>query len=208
MTNKISRKAVEVPDTDLLKDKECTTKRNKRSKKHVRKKHVNHPTILSRWHASESHNTSLSDIGWKEKKHNDRIALKKHIYVAARAERIGPRQSLNQRPDLAQAKRMQTIARRKNSTRQQNQPSQSTSTTKKITTVRKENSTTRLTLKQAGIFSKSRGESCRQLRHRLQTAIKPIGTRTIEILSTLQNLTICELFSELGPVPVAWRKTS
>ena len=49
----------------------------------------------------------------------DRIAVEKHIYTAARAERIqiannriltikaegGPQQPLNQRPDFAQAKR-------------------------------------------------------------------------------------------------------
>ena len=48
----------------------------------------------------------------------DRIAAEKHIYIAARAERIqnskhwiltlnkeGPQQPLNQRPDFAQAKR-------------------------------------------------------------------------------------------------------
>ena len=53
------------------------------------------------------------------------------------------------------------------------------------------NSTTRLTLKQAGCSTKSRS-----------------GTRAVGILSILQGLTICEFFSELGPVSVAWRKTS
>ena len=83
-------------------------------------KHGSHPTILSRWYASESYRKSLYDIGWRE--HHimlyDRIAVEKHIYVAARAERIqhpkhwiltinaeGPQQLLNQRPDFAQAKR-------------------------------------------------------------------------------------------------------
>ena len=64
---------------------------------------------------------SLSATGWKE--HNiilyDRIAVEKHFHVATRAERIqnskdwtltsnaegGSQQSLNQRPDFAQAKR-------------------------------------------------------------------------------------------------------
>ena len=31
------------------------------------KKHGNHPTILSRWYASETYRTSLSPIGWTEK---------------------------------------------------------------------------------------------------------------------------------------------
>ena len=34
------------------------------------KKHGCHPTILARWYASESYRTSLSDIGWQEKRHN------------------------------------------------------------------------------------------------------------------------------------------
>ena len=79
-------------------------------------KHVCHPTILSRWYASEL----LYDIGWKEKllMLYDRIASEKHIYVATEAERTqnsnhwiltlhteGPQPPLNQRPDFAQAKR-------------------------------------------------------------------------------------------------------
>ena len=84
------------------------------------KKHGNHPTVLSRWYASESYRDSLSDIGWKENDImlHDRIALEKHIYVATEAERIqnskyctltlcaeGPQQPLNQRRDFAQVKR-------------------------------------------------------------------------------------------------------
>ena len=74
----------------------------------------------------------------------------------------------------------------------------------KTTTAKRtsKNSTTRLTLKQDGGSSKSRGETCRQLRHPRQTGIKPIGRRAIGILSILQGLTICEKkkISELGPV--------
>ena len=84
-------------------------------------KHGRHPTILSRWYADEEYRKSLSAIGWEE--HHvmlyDRIAVEKHIYTATRAERIqnskhwiltinaggGTQQSLNQRPDFAQAKR-------------------------------------------------------------------------------------------------------
>ena len=75
-----------------------------------------HPTILSRWYAD-------ADYRQGGKEHHimlyDRIALEKHIYTATRAERIqnsklwiptinaegGTQQSLNQRPDLAKAKR-------------------------------------------------------------------------------------------------------
>ena len=39
-------------------------------KKARQKKHGNHPTILSRWYASESYRNSLYDLGWREKKHN------------------------------------------------------------------------------------------------------------------------------------------
>ena len=117
------------------------------------KKHGSHPTILSRWYASEKYRTSLSLIGWKEKRTmpHDSIALEQRIYIATRAERIqnskhwiltlnaqGPQQPLSQQPDFAQT--MQTIARRalgKDSARLQNHPSQSTSTTKKRTAVRR-----------------------------------------------------------------------
>ena len=115
-------------------------------------KHGRHPTILSRWYGDEEYRKSLSAIGWKE--HHimlyDRIALEKHIYIATRAERIqdskhwivtanaegGTQQSLNQRPDFAQAKRecKHTIARRahgKNPTRIQSHSSQSTNKTAK-----------------------------------------------------------------------------
>ena len=48
------------------------------------------------------------------------------------------------------------------------------STKKKENNISKEskNSTARLTLKQDGDSTKSRGETCRQLRHRRQTGIK------------------------------------
>ena len=112
------RTAVVVPNTDLLKDKECTTMRSKCLRKPDRE--ARRPSILSRWYACDEYRKSLSDIGWRE--HHlmlyNRIALEKHIYVATRAERIqkskhwiltliaeGPQQPLNQRPDFAQAKR-------------------------------------------------------------------------------------------------------
>ena len=53
-----------------------------------------------------------------------------------------------------------------------------------------------------------RGPTCRQLRHRRQSGTKPIGRRAIGILSILQALTSGEIFSELGQVSGAWRKTS
>ena len=101
------RTAVVLPNTDLLKDKECTTKRNRCWKMHVRK-------------STENTQRYCHEIGWKEKDIMlfDRIVLEKQLFVAKRAERIqnskhwiltlnakGPRQPLNQRPDFAQAKR-------------------------------------------------------------------------------------------------------
>ena len=89
-------------------------------KKARQQKNGRHPTIVSRWYASESYRNSLYAIGWREKRIMlyDRNALEKHLYVATKAERIqnskhwiltinaeGPQQPLNQRPDFAQAKR-------------------------------------------------------------------------------------------------------
>ena len=89
-------------------------------KKERQKKHGRHPTILSRWYASESYINSLYAIGG-ENNHiilHGRVALEKHIYVATKSERIrnskhwiltinaeGPQQPLNQQPDFAQARR-------------------------------------------------------------------------------------------------------
>ena len=80
-------------------------------------KHGCHPTILSRWCGEEEYRKSLSAKGWKQ--HHiilyDGIAVEKHIYIATRAERIqnskrwiftiNAEETLNQRPDFAQAKR-------------------------------------------------------------------------------------------------------
>ena len=84
-------------------------------------KHGRRPTILSRWCTDEEYRKSLSALRWKE--HHtmlyDRIAVEKHMYIAARAERIqnskhwnltinaeaGTQQSLNERPHFAHAER-------------------------------------------------------------------------------------------------------
>ena len=121
-----------------------------------------HPTILSRWYADEEYRKSLSATGWKE--HHimlyDRIAVERHIYTATRAERIQnskhwiltinaeerTQQSLNQRPDLAQA------------------TSQSNNSEKDTNLRATKNMTTWLTLKHVGGSSKGRGKTCRQIR--------------------------------------------
>ena len=50
-------------------------------KKARQQKHGRHPTIRSRWYASEAHRNSLYAIGWREKHVMlyDRIALEKHV---------------------------------------------------------------------------------------------------------------------------------
>ena len=127
----------------LLKDKECTIKRNRCSKRHARKCTE---TTQQYFHDGTPANRTEPLIGWKEKgiMLYDRIALKKHFHVkhwilTLNAE--GSLQPLNQRPDSCSSeKRMQTIARRapgKDPARLQNHHSQSSSKTKKRTTVRR-----------------------------------------------------------------------
>ena len=81
------------------------------------------------------------------------------------------------------------------------------------------NMTTRLTLKQVGGYTNSRGWNLQTnssgsqaylqtLGHRRQPWTEPIGRRAIGIPSIPQALTTGEFFSGLGPVSVAWRKTS
>ena len=181
-------------------------------KKTRQRKHGHHPTILSRWYASESYRDSLSEIGWKEKDAMlyDRIALEKHVYVATEAERIqnskqwvltlnaeGPQQPLNLRPDFAQATREckrlhdEHLAR----TRQDYRTTRAVNKfdkEKNSSSKESKNSTTRLTLELVGGSTQSRGETCRQLRHRHRIGIEPIGRRAVGILSILQGLTICD----------------
>ena len=105
----------------LLKDKRCTSVRSKCLRKPDTESTEAILRYFSRWYRDEEYSKSLSDIGWRG--HHiisyDRIALEKHTYKAARAERIqiannwiltansegGTQLPLNQRPDFAQAKR-------------------------------------------------------------------------------------------------------
>ena len=190
-------------------------------KKARQKKHGSHPTILSRWYASETYRTSLSLIGWKKDTMlHDRIVLEKHICVATRAERIqiskhwiltlnaeGPQQPLNQRPDFAQAKRDCKRLHDENLARTQ----QDFRTIPRSRQVRQREEQQIEGIEEfdyavVGGSTKGRGETCRQLRHRHQIGIEPIGRRAVGILSILQGLKICDLSSELGPVSVFWRK--
>ena len=152
-------------------------------KKARQEKHGRHPTILSRWYADEEYRKSLSATGWKE--HHimlyDRIAVERHIYTATRAERIQnskhwiltinaeerTQQSLNQRPDLTQAKR--ECKRFMTSTwqgpKKNTGPFLAVNNSAKDTNLRAtKNMTTWLTPKQVGGSTKGRGKTCRQIR--------------------------------------------
>ena len=157
-----SRKtAVVEPSTDLLKDKECTTQRNRCSKRARQKKHGNHPTILSRWYGDEDNRKSLSAMAWDEhhKILYDRIALEKHIYTATRAERI---QNSKHWILTANAEGGRTTKLRA-----------------------MKNTTTQLTRKQVAGSTDSRGPTCKQLRHHRQRGTKPSGRRGFGILNIL-----------------------
>ena len=81
-------------------------------------KHGNHPTIFSRWYEQEGYRKSLAEhnIDEKEVMLFDRIALERHDYSAAKAERMqnaknwilrrnadGPQKPLRKRPEFAVA---------------------------------------------------------------------------------------------------------
>ena len=183
--------------------------------------------IFSQWYASESYRDSLSEIGRKEKDMMlfDRIALEKHVYVATKAQRIqnskhwiltlnaeGPQQALNQPPDFAQAKRECKRLHDEHLARTQ----QDYRTIPRSDQVRQGNEKQfegteefdyAVVPKTGWRFYKGSRRN-RQLRHRHRIRIEPIGRRAIGILCILQGLTILWFFSELGPVSVAWRKTS
>ena len=140
---------------DLLKDRRCTTRRNRCFKRPVRKKHGRHPTIISRSYADEEYRKSLwaIRIGEQQTMLFDRIALEKH-YTSTKADRIQNTKHLDspfeRRWTSATSqsatgtrqsnKRVQTTARRapgKDPAKLQTHPSQPTSSTKKRTTVRR-----------------------------------------------------------------------
>ena len=108
-------------------------------------KHGRHPTILSRWYASQSYRDSLCAIGWSEhhKMSYDRIAVEKHIYVATKSERIQNSKhwilTVTAEGPNNHSTKMPTIARRspgKDPRRIWNHSSQSTNKTAKRTTFR------------------------------------------------------------------------
>ena len=82
----------------LLKDKRCTTRRDRCSKKAREEKYGCHPTIRSRWYADEEYRKSLSARGLKEdhKMLHDRNDVEKRKDLSSHS---------NQRPDFAQARR-------------------------------------------------------------------------------------------------------
>ena len=110
-----------VPNMDLLNGNECTSRLKEMLQKKARQpKHGGCKTILERWHKDDTYRNSLSLIGWTEEQiiEHDKIALEDHSHVATKPERIqntkhwvlrlnqdGSQQPLNQRHDIAQAKR-------------------------------------------------------------------------------------------------------
>ena len=109
------------PSTELMKDKRCTTRRNRCLRKQDKKSTGAIPQVFDDGTPMQTTGSRFFDVGWREFHIilYDRISLEKHIYKATRAERIqiannwiltansegGPQPPLNQRPDFAQAKR-------------------------------------------------------------------------------------------------------
>ena len=140
----------------------------------------------------------------------DRIAVEKHICTATRAERIQnskhwiltinagrPQQSLNQRPDLVQAKRECKRLHDEHLARTQEEyraipRSQQIRQRKGHQFEGNEESDYVVDPKTGWRFY--RGPTCKQLRHRRQRGTKPIERLAIGILSILQALTTGEFF--------------
>ena len=61
-----------------------------KAKDTLKKAKKNHPTILSKWKAKQSYQTSLEEhgVGEKEIMLYDQIALEKHDHTATKAEQI------------------------------------------------------------------------------------------------------------------------
>ena len=193
----LRRTAVVGPNTDLLNDKRCATRRNRCSKRPDKGKHGRHPTILSRWYGFEEYRKSLWVIGWKEhhKMLYDRIDLEKHIYIATRAERIQnskrwiltaiaeePQQPLNQRPNFAQAKREYKLLHDEHLARTPEKYRAIPCSSEKDNNLRAtKNTTTRLTLKQIGGSTKgSRGKPADSFVRVAKVAPKPLEDEQLE----------------------------
>ena len=161
-------------------------------KKKRQEKQGCHPTILSRWYASESYRNSLYDIRWREKhnvvRQNRRGEADLHrykIWENSKFEALDSHDKCRRTSATTQStarlcsseKRMQTIAWRalgKDPRRIQSHSSQST------------NKTAKRTLKQVGGSTNSRGEICRQIRQDRRPTCKQlrhrrqIGPNTLE----------------------------
>ena len=110
------RTAVVGPNTDLLKNKECTIQRNRCLKRHVEKSTETTQRYFRDGTLANRTETRCQKSGGKKNTMLfDRIAVEKHVYVATKAETSKHwiltfnaeerQQPLNQRPDSAQAKR-------------------------------------------------------------------------------------------------------
>ena len=197
--------------------------------KKARQKNLgNHRTILWRWYARESYRDPLIDIGWKEKDtmQFDRIALEKHVYVATKAEKIQNSKHWThvkcRRTSAAtqsttrlcsSEKRMQTIARRalgKDSARLQNHPSAVNKFDKEQN--KQLEGTEELDY---AVAPKTGWRFYKESRGNLPTASSSSSNwdqtqRKTSNWNSQHSSRSDDLrfFSELGPVSVAWRKTS
>ena len=202
-------------------------------KKARQKKHGSHPTILARWYASETYRTSLSRIVWRE--HHvmlhDRIAVEKHIYVTARAERIqnskhriltinaeGPQPPLNQRSDFAQAKRECERLHDEHLAMTQEEyrtipRSHHIRQRKRTTTGGNEEYDYAVDPETGWRFYKGsrrhdRGATCKQLRHRRQHETKPVEDEQLEYSVLFTPWRLVNFFLRVRTVSVDWRKNN
>ena len=202
-------------------------------KKARQKKHGSHPTILARWYASETYRTSLSRIVWRE--HHvmlhDRIAVEKHIYVTARAERIqnskhriltinaeGPQPPLNQRSDFAQAKRECERLHDEHLAMTQEEyrtipRSHHIRQRKGTTTGGNEEYDYAVDPETGWRFYKGprrhdRGATCKQLRHRRQRETKPVEDEQLEYSVLFTPWRLVKFFLRVRTVSVDWRKNN
>ena len=109
-----------VPNMELPKGNECTTKPMRCCRQARQPKHGGYKIIWERWHNDDNYRKSLSEIEWTEELIilYDELALEDHSYIATKEERTrneksrvlklnkeGVQGPMNQRPDFVEAKR-------------------------------------------------------------------------------------------------------
>ena len=189
-------------------------------------KHGNHSSILARWNNDYKYIKFLSDVGRTEEHTmlHGRNALVNHTSRWKQREfgirHIGFSHWMKMKGFSNHYINDVTLLKRKDNARDctTNTWQRLNKITEPFLAVNKQDSekdkrlrelknmTMQSTLAQAVGSTKSRGETCRQRRPRLQPGIETIGRRAVVIPSILRGLTIREFSSKLEPVSVAWRK--